>query len=279
MKYLQEVFFSNLNVSVNNGGYISLNPDMPWNIENHRFNQNKFYCIISGNCKIVIEGKEYSAKQGDWFFIPANAQHSYLKSDTEKLEKFWLHFDIYPSDCNLFSLLDLPYVIHMEKNDPTMDLFTSCSVADCNSLTDRLRLKACLLLLLERYISLADPQKIFIANQSDERINNVLCYINENIGETISNASLADLCHLNVNHFIRFFKIKTGQTPMNYIRRRKFETAKQLLESTDLSISEIALKIGIDDISYFSKQFKHFYAMSPREYKKYFNQTRNNNTN
>lgn len=278
MKYLQEVFFSNLNVSANNGGYIFLNSEMPWHIENHRFNQNKFYCIINGNCKIVIEGKEYNARQGDWFFIPANAQHCYSKSNTEHLEKFWLHFDIYPSDCNLFRLLDLAHVVHIEKNDPAMDLFNACAVADCNSLPGRLHLKACLLLLLERYISLANPQKIFITNQSDERLNKVLCYINENIGETISNASLADLCHLNVNHFIRFFKIKTGQTPMNYIRRLKFETAKQLLESTDLSISEIALKIGIGDISYFSKQFKHFYAMSPRQYIKHFNQTRRDNT-
>ena len=46
-------------------------------------------------------------------------------------------------------------------------------------------------------------------------------------------------------------------------------SAKALLEKSDLNISEVMEKVGFDDISYFSKQFRIFYAMSPREYRKY----------
>ena len=117
MKYLQEVFFLNLNCVVNDGGFVSLKPEDKWQLHKHRFKQNKFYCITGGSCTIYIEGTEYTAQPGDWFFIPANAQHFYVKSHTEHLEKFWMHFDIYPTDTNLFALLDLPYVIHIEENE------------------------------------------------------------------------------------------------------------------------------------------------------------------
>ena len=48
------------------------------------------------------------------------------------------------------------------------------------------------------------------------------------------------------------------------------EKARRLLEKSDLSVSEIAHKVGIEDEGYFSKQFKQFYSMSPRDWKKYY---------
>ena len=72
------------------------------------------------------------------------------------------------------------------------------------------------------------------------------------------------------NHFIRAFKDKTGTTPAKYIKLRKMETAKQLLESTDLTNEEITEKLALSDSSHFSKLFKEVYNMSPRKYRTYF---------
>ena len=70
MEYLQDVFVSNLNATVNNGGFISFLPEESWKADWHSFNQNKFYCITKGSCTIEIEYTVYEAKAGDWFFIP-----------------------------------------------------------------------------------------------------------------------------------------------------------------------------------------------------------------
>ena len=52
---------------------------------------------------------------------------------------------------------------------------------------------------------------------------------------------------MHPNHFIRFFKEKTGETPAKYIKARRMETAKRYLEETELSVKEIMLAIGEND--------------------------------
>ena len=75
---------------------------------------------------------------------------------------------------------------------------------------------------------------------------------------------------MHPNHMIRFFKNKTDQTPAKYVTMQKMEHAKRLLESSELNVTEIMERIGIDDLSHFSKLFKKLYAESPVKYKKNF---------
>ena len=270
MEYLQDVFVSNLNATINNGGFITIPEKTPWHVDNEKFNQNKFYCITKGSCKMNIDGKKYDAAAGDWFFIPANADNGYTVNNSAVFEKYWMHFDIYPTDINLFSLLNLPYCVKFEKNDEALSLFDTFAKTAGNSITDVLKTKSCVLSLIARYIELAKKSRVTIKSRTDDRLDNVLRYINYNIARPVSNDELSSLCHLHPNHFIRFFKERTGQTPAHYIKCRKMDIAKRLLENSDLNISEVMEKVGFDDISYFSKQFKIFYAMSPREYRKYY---------
>ena len=270
MEHLQDVFVSNLNATANNGGFVSFPHESSWTADWHQFNQNKFYCITKGSCVIEIEDAIYEAKAGDWFFIPVQTVHRFRKNDDEIFEKYWMHFDIYPTETNLFTLLNLPYFVHISPDDEAMKLWDYYSKVTETSLTDILQMKAVTLQLIARYISLAEKSHVTIKSRSDDRLDEVLRYINDNLDKPISNKFLSDLCHLHPNHFIRFFKERTGQTPSHYIKNRKMDTAKTLLEKSDLNISEVMAKVGFDDISYFSKQFKIFYAMSPREYRKYY---------
>lgn len=270
MEYLQDVFVSNLNATAHNGGFISFLPEDYWKSDFDCFNQNKFYCITRGKCTITIEGTAYHATAGDWFFIPAQTVHSFEKNDDDLFEKYWMHFDIYPTDISLFAKLNLPYRVKTEKNDPALLLFDAYAKTTGASITDILKIKSCVLSLLGRYIELSDKSNVSIKSHTDDRVDDILRHVNDHLERPISNEELSALCHLHPNHFIRFFKERTGQTPAHYIKCRKMDTAKRLLESSDLTVSEIMLRIGFDDISYFSKQFKHFYAMSPREYRKYY---------
>lgn len=270
MEHIRDVLVSNLNASANNGGFISFLPENPWKADWHQFNQNKFYCITKGRCTITIVDKTYHAKAGDWFFIPVHTTHRFQKDNSEVFEKYWMHFDIYPTDINLFNQLNLPYCVKLDTDDEALEIFDTYSKTDGKAITDILKIKSYVLRLIARYIELADKSQITVKSQSDDRIDMVLRHINDNIHKNIPNGELAQICHLHPNHFVRFFKEKTGQTPANYIKRCKMDTARRLLDKTDLNISEIMARVGFDDMSYFSKQFKLFYAMSPREYRKYY---------
>ncbi|MBE6577050.1 MAG: helix-turn-helix domain-containing protein [Ruminococcaceae bacterium] len=73
----------------------------------------------------------------------------------------------------------------------------------------------------------------------------------------------ANMCHMSKYHFIREFKKFKGSSPIQYRNTLCMTHAAELLESTDMSISEISVAIGIDNPLYFSKKFKDFYGHSP----------------
>ena len=269
MKSLQEIYFSNLNAVCNTGGNFFCPADFSWEHGNHRFEQNKFYFITHGECTICVEGKEYTARAGQWFFIPAGAAHSYSNIKGCTFQKFWMHFDLYPS-ADLFGMLDLPYFVNVPENSVVYDLFRQADEAmKSDNLTQRIHLKTCLFQLLCEYINLVHPDGVAVED-SDDRIDEILRYINNNLHKALPVTELAEAFHLHPTHFIRFFREKTGETPAKYIRIRRLENAKRLLESTDMSVSAIMEQLGFLDESQFSKQFKTYYGHSPRNYRKYF---------
>ena len=71
-------------------------------------------------------------------------------------------------------------------------------------------------------------------------------------------------------HFIRVFKRIMGTTPYNYLTNYRINSAKFLLRTTDMSVSEIADKCGFSDTSNFIAQFKKYTSQSPLCYRRYF---------
>ncbi len=266
-----EAYFANLNIVCNLGGYFAPARGVVWERATHTFTQNKFYCITKGTCRLTIAGQTYLAKQGDWFFIPADTPHAYSNFPEEPFEKYWMHFDIYP-DTGLAALSGLPYAVQMPEEGETARLFSRyAEIAASKTLTDRIMVKSILLALLAEYIRLSHPEtEIPVQNNTDTRMDEILKYIQKHIDTPLSVAELSAAFHLHPNHFIRFFKSRTGQTPARYIKMLKMETAKRYLEKTDLYITEIMKKIGQTDACSFSKQFKSMYSMSPQEYRRYF---------
>lgn len=267
---LHDIYFANLNMVYISGNYFKPGPDRIWTQKNFSFTLNKFYYITKGRCLLTIDGVEYTAVKGDWFFIPAGTVHSYANFPGEPFEKHWMHFDIYP-DTSLISLLHLPHFIRLQPGMKAHKLFKQfAKISGSKDLIDRLTIKSILLSLLIEYIRLANPEEITLSGSKDARIDEILRYIHAHMSEPLSISELADVFHMHPNHFIRFFKDKTGQTPAKYIKIKKMETAKRYLEETDLYITEIMEKIGETDSCSFSKQFKSIYMLSPREYRNYF---------
>lgn len=76
------------------------------------------------------------------------------------------------------------------------------------------------------------------------------------------NLSVWRLCHI--------FKSNVGMPPIRYLRLLRMERAKLLLESSFLSVKEIAFRVGLNDESHFVRDFKSTYGFSPSVYRLHF---------
>lgn len=84
----------------------------------------------------------------------------------------------------------------------------------------------------------------------------------------ISIVELARLTGRSLSTFKRDFETQFNDTPANFIKEKKLQKAFELLQSTELSISEICYEVGFQDTSHFTKSFKLKYHQSPSEYRK-----------
>ena len=81
--------------------------------------------------------------------------------------------------------------------------------------------------------------------------------------ESFNTDSLCKAMHMSRTQLFRRLKALIKQAPANYIRSFRLQKAKELLETTDLTISEIAFKTGFQTISHFSKVYKKQYDILP----------------
>jgi AraC-like DNA-binding protein len=78
--------------------------------------------------------------------------------------------------------------------------------------------------------------------------------------------ALARAAHASRAHFVRSFKKAFGETPHQYLLRRRIERAKELLRSTGLSVTEVSLEVGFRSLGSFSTAFRALVGESPRDY-------------
>jgi AraC family transcriptional regulator len=98
----------------------------------------------------------------------------------------------------------------------------------------------------------------------------VVGYIEENLGEQICLATLAQLARLSQHHFCRAFKKSFGVPPHQYHVQRRIEQAKLLLADRSISITDIGFTLGYSQTSSFSVAFRKTTGWTPSEYRREF---------
>lgn len=101
-----------------------------------------------------------------------------------------------------------------------------------------------------------------------ERLKRVIEYIQQNYDQQIRLSELAALIPMSEGQLCRFFKSMTRQTPMDYINSYRIRQAVELLREPGRKISDIALEVGYDNISYFIRVFRKAMNCSPSEFRK-----------
>jgi signal transduction histidine kinase/DNA-binding LacI/PurR family transcriptional regulator/AraC-like DNA-binding protein len=114
--------------------------------------------------------------------------------------------------------------------------------------------------------ALVHSQKL--SGEAQRLTRKAMAYIHEHYGESIGREDVAQHVGVSEGYLSRCFTQETGLSLIHYLTRFRIQQAKQLLTSGDLSITEIALKVGFSDGNYFSRAFRREVGVSPLSYRR-----------
>jgi AraC-like DNA-binding protein len=105
------------------------------------------------------------------------------------------------------------------------------------------------------------------SDQTTRRILTVQGWIDRHFADDFGVDGLAEMAHLAPTYFAARFRDVVGVPPMTYVRDRRLEQARLLLERTSHPVKVVAWSVGYSDVSHFNRAFKRAAGMTPGEYR------------
>lgn len=244
----------------------------------------EFVYVVSGDFKVIINQKTYSANSGDFFLIGTEDFHA-MNKNKEYAEFYTVVFEP--------QLLD--FVLKNPFQRQCVDLIKNGSLDFCHKLTnseegyDEIKKQFLrivnpsstsfsqanqivalyeILLCLMQNKKMRHKKKSPFVSVRDENIKKVMAYIEENLQKKISLKDLSGIFPMSEKYFCSFFKKQTNLTPVEYINRLRISKASDLLMLSDMNVTEISLECGFESLSYFIRQFKKITGVTPNQYRK-----------
>src|SRR5215831_11188006 len=144
-----------------------------------------------------------------------------------------------------------------------------CLEAECNgsaiyveSLTHQISLH-----LLQHYANQGVAADNLSTKLSQNKLRRALQYIEDNLHRELTLSDIAAALAISPGHFSHAFRHTVGLPPHQYIVNRRVERAKSLLRDSDVSISDVANRIGCSSPNIFSVLFNRATGMTPRSYR------------
>lgn len=103
-------------------------------------------------------------------------------------------------------------------------------------------------------------------------VQKVINYIDFNYQEDLSLKKIAELFSISPSYLSALFKKETGTTLTEYINSKRIDVSVSLLNTTDLSIQNVAGQVGFLDVNYYTRIFKKLKGLSPSAYRSLVNQ-------
>ena len=276
-----------LNLQMLNVGLAHHDGDWNWQGVSSPF--TRIYHVTQGEAWLHLPERKVRLHPNHLYMIPAHTVHSYECKGV--FVHYYLHvYEGFKSETNIIEMYDFPTEVEAEEGD--MELMARMckrhpeaklpesnpkSYDNTTQFTDYMRryhsmplwpqmeLRGMTLTLSSRFIHPAAPRM----STRNERMTKVLAHVNHHIYENIDVEALADVACVTKPYLARLFKREFGLSPLQYINLKKMERAQLLLLTEELSVKEVAYKLGFSDISYFIRLFKRMTGATPQVYRQH----------
>jgi len=102
----------------------------------------------------------------------------------------------------------------------------------------------------------------------DYRIEELAVKIKSNLTQTLNIEQMAESINVSVSYLQHLFKREVGISIVKYVKELRLQAARELLETTHLSVKEICMKVGVTNETHFPLDFKQKFGRTPIEYRK-----------
>lgn len=210
-------------------------------------------------------GDTFTAKNGDIVYCPFGGKYKFeviSPPDSEyfgKVKTLCINFNMVRPDRKIITLSRKPIKVVDFKSAQLEKDFFDISKFALKPMMRKYKLYKIMKTVIDIYSN--DYENVLL-------LKDAVRYLEEHYAENFKMAFLAEKFNLSESHFRKLFKGFTGLSPVEYRNGLRIEHAKELLSRNTVSVSEVALAVGIEDQFYFSRIFKESEGVSPLRYKK-----------
>ncbi len=247
----------------------------------HWHDEFEIIYVKSGFLTVSISGENYIGKPGDAFVVSPGNLH-FMGSQTGNVDYFTFLFPLkYISfrtddilDDKLLEPLNSGHLMISPEIEDTVkeqceqlvEIYGAKKEESQSKITAQIKTK---IILLQFILKLW--KKGFIVENDTSGKNTVekemVSYIQQNFTGKILLKEFGKQFHLSEKYISRYFKEHFHITISQYVTYLRLEHAKQLLQDTDIPVTEVAMQSGYQNVSYFIRSFKKTYGMSPLKYR------------
>lgn len=208
---------------------------------------------------IFSDGTEIEIKTNEMIYLPKNS--SYRVETVQSGDCFAINFD-YQGDAVFSPFRFVPKNVRSY----TRQFERAVNMWKQKLSAYRMQCKATLYEILA--LMQNESESEYLTKKTISLIAPAVEYIHEHYTEDIQIASLASLCGISETYMRKIFQIAYQMSPIKYINQLKMRYAKDLLRTGEYAVGEVARLTGFSDSTYFSREFRRAYGVSPTRYKK-----------
>lgn len=227
------------------------------------------YCVKGGGwCELA--GQLHTVRAGDLLVLPPDVPHNCGAHVSDPWTIHWAQ----ATGANLHEYLN---ELGVSAHAPLVWMGDDLQLARLfHEVVKTLEQGSSFLHLLEASHALAHLLAVMIRHRHEhsrdtsdtvQKVAEGIIYMSEHLDQPMRVSALAALANLSPAHFSVLFKEQTGCSPRDYLHLLRIHRACQLLRTSNLSVKEIATRLGYQDQFHFSRQFKAFQGASPSDYR------------
>lgn len=241
----------------------------------------EFIYILSGKAVQIINDCRFEVKHGDVIFINYKNEHAFETDDEFEYINVCLDAEFFSSlfkKDNFSPIISLTAVDELKKFQARAVSFQGEERKDCEALlfgmlkeysAKKLFWEKSLVNYMNIYINmlLRKLSQRYIHDDIGDKWSEIIEYIESNLSEELTLSVIAQRCFYNPSYFSRIFKEKFNMSVSEFITRKRIERAKNLLETTDMTIEAISKAVGYTNRSALYRAFLRIEGFSIGDYR------------